>query len=67
MNNKNTTIDKIALSEFGVHYHELSDNLKQWCNLEMVTNKVWLEPFWKKEDYMSTADKIMMSKNLTIS
>jgi len=64
MNNLNTTIDKIALSEFGVHYHELSDNLKQWCHLEMVTNKVWLEPFWKKEDYMSTADKIMISKGI---
>jgi len=43
MNNKNTTIDKIAFSEFGVHYHELSDNLKQWCNLEMVTNSKWLD------------------------
>ena len=66
MNNLNTTIDKIALSEFDVHYHELSDNLKQWCNLEMVTNKVWLEPFWKKEDYMSTADKILLSKGIKI-
>ena len=35
MNNLNTTIDKIALSEFDVHYHELSDNLKKWCNLEV--------------------------------
>ena len=66
MNNLNTTIDKIALSEFDVHYHKLSDNLKQWCNLEMVTNPVWLEPFWKKEDYMSTADKILLSKGIKI-
>ena len=66
MNNLNKTIDKIALSEFDVHYHELSDNLKQWCNLEMVTNPVWLEPFWKKEDYMSTADKILLSKGIKI-
>ena len=66
MNNLNTTIDKIALSEFGVHYHELSDYLKQWGNLEMVTNPVWLEPFWKKEDYMSTADKILLSKGIKI-
>ena len=66
MNNKNTTIDKIALSEFGVHYHQLGKNEQQWCNDEMVTNPVWLQPFWEKEDYMSTADKIMMSKNLTI-
>ena len=66
MNNLNTTIDKIALSEFDVHYDELSDNLNQWCNLEMVTNPVWLEPFWKKEDYMSTADKILLSKGIKI-
>ena len=67
MNNKNTTIDKIALSEFSVHYHQLGKNEQQGCNDEMVNNPKWLAPFWKKDGYMCTADKIMMSKNLTIS
>ena len=66
MNNLNTTIDKVAMSEFGVHYHQLGKNEQQWCNDEMVTNKVWLEPFWKKEDYMCTADKILLSKGIKI-
>ena len=64
MNNKNTTIDKIAVSEFGVHYHELSNNLKQWCNLEMVTNSKWLDPFWKQEDYQSEVDKWFINKKI---
>ena len=41
------TIDLVALAEFDMHYHELSDSLKQWCNLEMVTNPEWLAPKWK--------------------
>ena len=64
MNNLNTTIDKIALSEFDVHYHELSDNLKKWCNLEMVTNSKWLDPFWKQEDYQSEVDKWFINKKI---
>lgn len=57
MSNNNTTIDKIAISEFDTHYDNLSDNLKKWCNLEMVTNSKWLDPFWKQEDYISEVDK----------
>ena len=38
MNNLNTTIDKIAMSEFDMHYYQLSDNEKQWCHDEMVNN-----------------------------
>jgi hypothetical protein len=41
------TIDLVALTEFDMHYHELSDNLKQWCNIEMVNNPKWLAPKWK--------------------
>ena len=67
MNNKNTTIDKVALSWFGIHYHQLGKSEQKWCNYEMVNNPKWLSPFWKKEGYMSEADKIMMSKTLTIS
>tara|TARA_B100001057_G_scaffold117565_1_gene116140 strand:- start:71 stop:268 length:198 start_codon:yes stop_codon:yes gene_type:complete len=62
--NKNTTIDKIALSEFDTHYENLSDNLKQWCNLEMVTNSKWLDPFWKQEDYQSEVDKWFINKKI---
>jgi hypothetical protein len=57
LKNKNTTIDKIALAEFDTHYDNLSDNLKQYCHLEMVNNPVWLQPFWKKEDYMTVGEK----------
>ena len=64
MNNKNTTIDKIALSEFDTHYENLSDNLKQWCNLEMVTNSKWLDPFWNQEDYQSEVDKWFINKKI---
>jgi len=49
MNNLNTTIDKIAMSEFDMHYYQLGDNEKQWCHDEMVNNPKWLEPSWKKD------------------
>ena len=42
MSNKGTTIDKIALQEFGIHYCQLSSNEKQWCHDEMVNNPKWL-------------------------
>ena len=57
MNNLNTTIDKVAMSEFGIHYHQLGDNEQQWCHNEMVNNPKWLQPFWKDENYMDTSDK----------
>ena len=41
--NINTTIDKIALSEFAIHYYQLSENEKQWCHDEMVNNPKWLK------------------------
>ena len=47
MNNLNTTIDKIALSEFDMHYYQLGDNEKQWCHDEMVNNKKWLKKEWE--------------------
>ena len=47
-NNLNTTIDKVAMSEFDMHYYQLGDNEKQGCHDEMVNNKEWLEPEWKK-------------------
>ena len=56
MNNINTTIDKVAMSEFGMHYHQLGENEKQWCNDEMVNNSKWLAPFWKQEGYQSEVD-----------
>ena len=46
--NINTTIDKIALSEFDTHYEHLGKNEKQWCHDEMVNNPKWLKPSWKK-------------------
>ena len=54
--NLNTTIDKVAMSEFGIHYHQLGENEKQWCNDEMVNNSKWLAPFWKQEGYQSEVD-----------
>ena len=57
MNNLNTTIDKVAMSEFHMHYYQLGDNEKQWCHDEMVSNKKWLDPFWKQPDYISETDK----------
>ena len=60
--NLNTTIDKIALSEFDTHYYQLGDNEKQWCNDEMVNNKKWLDPFWKKPGYKTQAQIIIESK-----
>ena len=45
--NINTTIDKIALSEFDTHYEYLGKNEKQWCHDEMVNNPKWLAPKWK--------------------
>ena len=42
MNNLNTTIDKVAMSEFGIHYYQLGDNEQQWCHDEMVNNPKWL-------------------------
>ena len=58
MNNLNTTIDKIALSEFAIHYHQLGENEKQWCHDEMANNAKWLNPFWKQEGYQSETDKL---------
>ena len=52
MNNNNTTIDKVAFSEFDMHYHQLDENEKQWCHDEMVNNPKWLAPFWKQEGYI---------------
>ena len=63
MNNLNTTIDKIALSEFGVHYHQLGKNEQQWCNDEMVNNPK-LDPFWKQEGYQSEVDKWFINKKI---
>ena len=57
MSNKGTTIDKIALQEFDIHYCQLGENEKQWCHDEMVNNPKWLAPFWKQPGYMDTADK----------
>ena len=43
MNNIGTTIDEIAMSEFGIHYYQLGENEQQWCHDEMVNNsKQWL-------------------------
>ena len=47
MNNLNTTIDKIAMSEFDMHYYQLGDNEKQWCHDEMVNNPKWLKKDWQ--------------------
>ena len=52
MNNLNTTIDEVAMSEFDMHYYQLGDNEKQWCHDEMVNNKKWLNP-----PYESKVDK----------
>mgnify|MGYP003112345601 FL=1 len=52
MNNLNTTIDKVAMSEFNMHYYQLGDNEKQWCHDEMVNNPKWLKKDW--EDPMWT-------------
>jgi hypothetical protein len=41
--NLNTTIDKIALYEFAIHYDQLGDNEKMWCHDEMVNNDKWLK------------------------
>ena len=49
MNNLNTTIDKVAMSEFDMHYYQLGDNEKQWCHDEMVNN-----PKWLKKDFEHT-------------
>ena len=57
MNNNNTTIDKVAFSEFDMHYHQLDENEKQWCHDEMVNNPKWLAPFWKQPGYMTIAEK----------
>ncbi len=57
MNNKNTTIDKVALELFGKHYHELpTKEHLQWCHSEMTNNPKWLAPFWKQEGYQSEVD-----------
>ena len=47
MNNLNTTIDKVAMSEFGIHYYQLDENEQQWCHDEMVNKPKWLAPKWK--------------------
>ena len=41
--NLNTTIDKIALSEFDTHYYQLGDNEKMWCHDEMINNDKYLK------------------------
>ena len=51
MNNLNTTIDKIAMSEFDMHYYQLSDNEKQWCHDEMVNNKKWLKKDFEDAEF----------------
>jgi hypothetical protein len=56
--NLNTTIDKVAMSEFKMHYYQLGENEKQWCHDEMINNKKWLAPFWKQEGYQSETDKL---------
>ena len=55
--NLNTTIDKIALSKFNIHYYQLNENEKQWCHEEMINNKKWLAPFWKQPGYMDMSMK----------
>jgi len=57
MNNLNTTIDKVAMSKFDKHYYQLSDDNKQLCHEEMVNNKKWLQPEWKKPGYICQVDK----------
>ena len=54
MNNINTTIDKVAMSEFDLHYYQLGDNEKQWCHDEMVNNPKWLDKNWKDEQFYKT-------------
>ena len=54
--NLNTTIDKVAMSEFKMHYYQLGDNEKQWCHNEMVNNKKWLKKDWEKPLW-SVSDK----------
>ncbi len=56
MNNLNTTIDKIAMSEFNMHYYQLGDNEKQWCHDEMVNNPKWLKKDWE-DQLFCMADK----------
>ena len=56
MNNLNSTIDKVAMSEIDMHYYQLGENEQQWCNDEMVNNPKWLAPFWKQEGYQSEVD-----------
>ena len=62
MNNKNTTIDKVALELFNKHYGELNKTQQQTCNHEMVNNPKWLAPFWKQPGYKSGTQKIWESK-----
>ena len=59
MNNLNTTIDKIAMSEFDMHYYQLSENEKQWCHDEMVNNPKWLKSSWEQSNYQSEIYKII--------
>ena len=47
MNNLNTTIDKVAMSKFDMHYYQLSDDNKQLCHDEMVNNPKWLKKEWE--------------------
>tara|TARA_B100000900_G_scaffold401865_1_gene407027 strand:- start:869 stop:1105 length:237 start_codon:yes stop_codon:yes gene_type:complete len=61
MNNLNTTIDKVAMSEFDMHYYQLGDNEKQWCHDEMVNNPKWIDPEWKQPGYESETDKLCKS------
>jgi phage terminase large subunit GpA-like protein len=56
MNNLNTTIDKVAMSEFDMHYYQLGDNEKQWCHDEMINNKKWLKKDWE-DPLWSVSDK----------
>ena len=67
MNNLSTTIDKIAMSEFDMHYHQLGENEQQWCNDEMVNNPKWLAPFWKQPGYESEVEKLIKEYNLDLN
>ena len=49
MNNINTTVDKVAIYEFDMHYEQLGNNEKQWCHDEMVNNPKWLNPPYESE------------------
>ena len=66
--NLNTTIDKIALSEFNTHYAQLGNNEKQWCHDEMINNPtVWLATELKIVQDWSLIAKYELLGNIVIS